>query len=122
MVIRCRRSFAQDGKLTFIEKDGIDYAPTTVQLPGGERVPFLFTVKNLVAQFAMMRSQMLKVSSLMKEAEDKGIDAGKSAEEMMASMWSDVGEGRVKRRRGKKKNTTKKTLSFDAPKRGFGQR
>merc|ERR1712128_149349 len=39
----------KDGKLTFIEKDGIDYAPTTVQLPGGERVPFLFTVKNLVA-------------------------------------------------------------------------
>jgi len=37
------------GKLKFIEKDGIDYAPTTVQLPGGERVPFLFTVKNLVA-------------------------------------------------------------------------
>merc|ERR1712138_55443 len=36
-----------DGKLTFFEKDGIDYAPTTVQLPGGERVPFLFTVKNL---------------------------------------------------------------------------
>merc|ERR1712066_890887 len=32
-----------------VEKDGIDYAPTTVQLPGGERVPFLFTVKNLVA-------------------------------------------------------------------------
>lgn len=40
----------QDGKLTFVEKDGIDYAATTVQLPGGERVPFLFTVKNLVAQ------------------------------------------------------------------------
>merc|ERR1719183_520552 len=38
-----------DGKLSFIEKDGIDYAPTTVQLPGGERVPFLFTVKSLVA-------------------------------------------------------------------------
>jgi len=38
-----------DGKLTFVEKDGIDYAPTTVQLPGGERVPFLFTVKNLIA-------------------------------------------------------------------------
>jgi photosystem II oxygen-evolving enhancer protein 1 len=37
------------GKLKFYEKDGIDYAPTTVQLPGGERVPFLFTVKNLVA-------------------------------------------------------------------------
>merc|ERR1712070_1263943 len=40
----------KDGKLTFVEKDGIDYAPTTVQLPGGERVPFLFTVKNLVAK------------------------------------------------------------------------
>merc|ERR1719181_1602769 len=38
------------GKLTFTEQDGIDYAPTTVQLPGGERVPFLFTVKNLVAK------------------------------------------------------------------------
>jgi len=38
------------GKLAFIEQDGIDYAPTTVQLPGGERVPFLFTVKNLVAK------------------------------------------------------------------------
>merc|ERR1712216_457735 len=37
------------GKITFIEKDGIDYAPTTVQTPGGERVPFLFTVKNLKA-------------------------------------------------------------------------
>ncbi|CAN0012075.1 unnamed protein product [Discosporangium mesarthrocarpum] len=40
----------KDGKLTFEEKDGIDYAATTVQLPGGERVPFLFTVKNLVAK------------------------------------------------------------------------
>ena len=39
-----------DGKLTFFEKDGIDYAPTTVQLPGGERVPFLFTIKELVAK------------------------------------------------------------------------
>ena len=38
------------GKLAFIEQDGIDYAATTVQLPGGERVPFLFTVKNLVAK------------------------------------------------------------------------
>jgi len=39
------------GKLTFTEKDGIDYAPTTVQTPGSERVPFLFTVKQLVAKF-----------------------------------------------------------------------
>merc|ERR1712178_333449 len=37
------------GKLTFVEEDGIDYAPATVQMPGGERVPFLFTVKELVA-------------------------------------------------------------------------
>lgn len=36
--------------LVFEEKDGIDYAATTVQLPGGERVPFLFTIKNLVAK------------------------------------------------------------------------
>merc|ERR1712087_193879 len=38
------------GSITFNEKEGIDYAPTTVQLPGGERVPFLFTVKDLVAK------------------------------------------------------------------------
>merc|ERR1712185_73724 len=38
-----------DGKVTFLEEDGIDYAPTTVQLPGGERVPFLFTAKQLNA-------------------------------------------------------------------------
>jgi len=35
---------------TFKEEDGIDYAATTVQLPGGERVPFLFTIKDLVAK------------------------------------------------------------------------
>lgn len=41
---------AIDGsKFTFKEKDGIDYAPVTVQLPRGERVPFLFTVKQLDA-------------------------------------------------------------------------
>jgi photosystem II oxygen-evolving enhancer protein 1 len=39
-----------NGKLRFEEKDGIDYAAVTVQLPGGERVPFLFTVKELVAE------------------------------------------------------------------------
>merc|ERR1719265_740650 len=38
-----------DGKVSFVEEDGIDYAPTTVQLPGGERVAFLFTVKQLNA-------------------------------------------------------------------------
>lgn len=36
--------------ITFEERDGIDYAATTVQLPGGERVPFMFTIKNLVAK------------------------------------------------------------------------
>ena len=38
------------GNIVFNEKEGIDYAATTVQLPGGERVPFLFTVKDLVAK------------------------------------------------------------------------
>jgi len=40
----------KDGKAVFTEEDGIDYAATTVQLPGGARVPFLFTVKELVAK------------------------------------------------------------------------
>merc|ERR1712070_342842 len=39
-----------DGSVELKEEDGIDYAATTVQLPGGERVPFLFTVKELVAK------------------------------------------------------------------------
>ncbi len=38
-----------DGSLTFVEEDGIDFQAVTVQLPGGERVPFLFTIKDLVA-------------------------------------------------------------------------
>lgn len=38
------------GNVELTEEDGIDYAPVTVQLPGGERVPFLFTVKNLQAK------------------------------------------------------------------------
>jgi len=38
------------GNIVFSEKEGIDYAATTVQLPGGERVPFLFTCKDLVAK------------------------------------------------------------------------
>nr|P46483.2 RecName: Full=Oxygen-evolving enhancer protein 1, chloroplastic; Short=OEE1; Flags: Precursor [Euglena gracilis] len=39
-----------DGSWTIQEKDGLDYAATTVQLAGGERVPFLFTIKNLLAK------------------------------------------------------------------------
>jgi len=39
----------EDGSLTFYEKGGFDFQATTVQLPGGEQEPFLFTVKGLVA-------------------------------------------------------------------------
>jgi len=56
--VMTRQTYTLDGiegtlsgnPLTFSEKEGIDYAATTVQLPGGERVPFLFTVKDLVAK------------------------------------------------------------------------
>jgi photosystem II oxygen-evolving enhancer protein 1 len=41
---------SSDGVLTLKEKDGIDFQAITVQLPGGERVPFLFTIKELVAK------------------------------------------------------------------------
>jgi len=47
-----------NGKIEFKEKDGIDYAATTVQLPGGERVPFLFTVKELTATAAQSGSDL----------------------------------------------------------------
>ena len=44
-------TFKVDGSnVELKEEDGIDYAAVTVQLPGGERVPFLFTVKELVAK------------------------------------------------------------------------
>ena len=39
-----------DKSLTFKEEDGLDFQAITVKLPGGELVPFLFTIKNLVAQ------------------------------------------------------------------------
>jgi photosystem II oxygen-evolving enhancer protein 1 len=48
--VRGDLSVGQDGSLTFVEKDGLDFQAITVQLPGGERVPFLFTIKNLVAK------------------------------------------------------------------------
>ena len=38
------------GNVELKEEDGLDYAAVTVQLPGGERVPFLFTVKELSAK------------------------------------------------------------------------
>jgi photosystem II oxygen-evolving enhancer protein 1 len=40
----------EDGKLKFVEEDGIDFQPITVLLPGGEEVAMLFSVKNLVAK------------------------------------------------------------------------
>ncbi len=39
-----------DGSLIFDEKLGMDFQPITVLLPGGDQVPFLFTVKGLKAQ------------------------------------------------------------------------
>jgi photosystem II oxygen-evolving enhancer protein 1 len=48
--IRGTISSDANGVLTLKEKDGIDFQATTVQLPGGKRVPFLFTIKSLVAQ------------------------------------------------------------------------
>ncbi len=38
-----------DGSLTFKEEDGFDFQAVTVQLPGGEQFPMLFTIKGLVA-------------------------------------------------------------------------
>ena len=39
-----------DGSLVFREKDGMDFQAVSVLLPGGEEVPFLFTIKGLVAK------------------------------------------------------------------------
>lgn len=47
--IRADLAVGGDGSWKIQEQDGIDYAATTVQLAGGERVPFLFTVRNLAA-------------------------------------------------------------------------
>jgi len=48
--IRTDLQVGGDGSWALKEIDGIDSAPTTVQLAGGERVPFLFSVKNLNAK------------------------------------------------------------------------
>ncbi|MGL5084007.1 MAG: photosystem II manganese-stabilizing polypeptide [Microcoleaceae cyanobacterium] len=45
-----RLDLNSEGVLTFTEEYGIDFQPITVQLPGGEQIPFLFTIKGLVAQ------------------------------------------------------------------------
>ncbi|MEM8777414.1 MAG: photosystem II manganese-stabilizing polypeptide [Cyanobacteria bacterium P01_G01_bin.49] len=41
---------SDDGVLTFFEEGGIDFQPVTVQLPGGEQVPFFFTIKNFTGK------------------------------------------------------------------------
>jgi len=38
-----------DGSLLFDEKLGMDFQPITVLLPGGDQIPFLFTIKGLKA-------------------------------------------------------------------------
>lgn len=43
-------SVSNDGVLTFVEEGGIDFQPITVQLPGGEQVPFFFTIKNFTGK------------------------------------------------------------------------
>ena len=43
-------SVDDQGVLTFLEEEGIDFQPITVQLPGGEQVPFFFTIKSLVGK------------------------------------------------------------------------
>jgi photosystem II oxygen-evolving enhancer protein 1 len=40
----------EQGQFHFQEIDGIDFQPITVQLPGGEQIPFLFTIKGLTAE------------------------------------------------------------------------
>lgn len=40
----------ETGVLTLKEKDGIDFQPVTVLLPGGEEVPFFFTIKKFIGK------------------------------------------------------------------------
>ncbi len=48
--VQGKLQISPDKTLTFIEEEGMDFQAITVQLPGGERVPFLFTIKQLVAK------------------------------------------------------------------------
>lgn len=49
-LVRGDLTMGADNRLTFSEKDGYDFGAVTVQTPKHELVPFLFTVKGLVAQ------------------------------------------------------------------------
>ncbi|NMF83422.1 photosystem II manganese-stabilizing polypeptide [Nodosilinea sp. P-1105] len=48
--VRGDLTLQSDGSLLFSETGGMDFQATTVQLPGGQQEPFLFTVKGLVAE------------------------------------------------------------------------
>ncbi|MBU6230834.1 MAG: Photosystem II manganese-stabilizing protein (PsbO) [Cyanobacteria bacterium REEB459] len=48
--VRGDLTLSSDGSLVFAETGGIDFQAITVQLPGGQQEPFLFTVKGLVAK------------------------------------------------------------------------
>ncbi|MGD1901829.1 MAG: photosystem II manganese-stabilizing polypeptide [Geitlerinemataceae cyanobacterium] len=45
-------TLGEDGTISFQEQFGIDFQAITVLLPGGEQVPLLFTIKNLLASTA----------------------------------------------------------------------
>lgn len=47
--VRGTITVGSDRSLTFEEEEGFDFQAITVLLPGGEEVPFLFTVKELIA-------------------------------------------------------------------------
>ncbi len=46
--IKATVTLQPDGSLKLVEQEGLDYQPITVQLPGGERVAALFSIKNYV--------------------------------------------------------------------------
>ncbi len=52
----------EGGKLKFVEKDGFDFQAITVLLPGGEQIPFLFTIKGLMAE-AQIGSEGINTST-----------------------------------------------------------
>lgn len=56
-----------DGTLTFVERGGFDFQPVTLQLPDGERVPLLFTVKGLVASTEGLTGQLSPATRLAGE-------------------------------------------------------
>jgi photosystem II oxygen-evolving enhancer protein 1 len=95
-----------EGGLKFSEKEGIDYAATTVQLPGGERVPFMFTVKELVAKSTESTikpgtgfSGTFRVpsyrSGLFLDPKGRGGTTGYDMAQALPGMEADGGEGQA---------------------------